>query len=283
MKIFINDMFYDEKEAKISVFDHGLLYGDGIFEGIRIYNGKIFKLEEHVDRLFVSAKAIYMDIWMSKKDICEMLKEAVRLNRKDNGYIRLIVTRGVGTMGIDPEGCLKATIIAIVCDITLYPERYYEEGIDLITSSYRRIPVESFDVRVKSLNYLNNIMAKIEANNQNCPESIMLNTNGYVAECTGDNIFIIKDNVLKTPALYHGVLEGITRNLVLEIGNELGLRSEETTITRFDLFNADECFMTGTAAEIVPVISIDKNIIKDGKPGQLTRSINKIYKKRIIN
>jgi branched-chain amino acid aminotransferase len=276
--IYIDGQFYTKENAKISVFDHGLLYGDGIFEGIRIYNHRIFKLNEHVKRLYESARAIYLNIGMAAPEMAGLLNQMVAKSGKQNGYIRLVVTRGDGPLGIDPEKCAKATIIIIVDDIQLYPVEFYEEGIEIITSSYRRIPVECFDPRIKSLNYLNNVLAKIESKEHHCLESVMLNSGGFVTECTGDNIFIVKDNILKTPATYHGALEGVTRSVVLEIGDQLGLKPEEGTLTRFDLYNADECFLTGTGAEIIPVVGVDKIAIGDGRPGVLTGRIISRFK-----
>lgn len=273
MKIFIDDKFYEEEEAKISVFDHGLLYGDGVFEGIRIYDRKIFKLKEHVKRLYESAKAIFLKINYSSEEMEKILKEAVRVNEKVDGYIRVIVTRGDGPLGIDPFRCDKSKLIVIVGDITLYPKEFYDNGIEIITSSYRRIPSESLDPRIKSLNYLNNILAKIEAKQNNYFESVMLNTRGFVSECTGDNIFIIKNGVIITPPSFDGALEGITRNTVLQLANKLQIPSKETSLTRFDLYNADECFLTGTAAEIIPATKIDGNPINDAKVGSVTRKI----------
>jgi len=278
MKIYIDGQFYDECDAKISVFDHGLLYGDGVFEGIRIYNGKIFKLDEHVIRLYESAKGLNLEIGMTQEEMRKLLIEAVEINKKNDGYIRLIVTRGDGDLGLDPANCKKSKVIIIVADIKLYPEEYYLNGISIVTSSYRRIPNECFDLRIKSLNYLNNILAKIEARNNNCLECVMMNTEGYVAECTGDNIFIIKNGVMKTPATYYGALEGITREVALELGRKNGLNPQETALTRFDLYNADECFMTGTAAEIIPVIKIDNVVIGEGKPGLHTRKLIEDFK-----
>jgi branched-chain amino acid aminotransferase len=281
MKIYIDGKFYEKEEAKISVFDHGLLYGDGVFEGIRIYNGKIFKLIEHVKRLYFSAKAIFLDIGISETEMENLLIESVRVNEKRDGYIRLVVTRGEGELGIDPFRCKKASIIIIVSDIQLYPKEFYEKGIEIATSSYRRIPVECFDTRIKSLNYLNNILAKIEAKQNNYLESIMLNMNGYVAECTADNIFMVKDNVLLTPSSTTGALEGVTRNTVMNLAEDLGITVSEALLSTYDFYNADECFLTGTGAEIIPVIMIDKRSIGDGKPGKITKKILTEFKKII--
>jgi branched-chain amino acid aminotransferase len=273
MKIYIDGTYYDQSQALIPVFDHGLLYGDGVFEGLRIYNDHIFKLHEHLIRIQESAKAILLDIGMSFHDLECAVRETVRVNKKKNGYIRLVITRGDGLLGLDPSTCPKARVIIIVGDIQIYPEEYYTKGIKLITSSYRRIPAECFDVRIKSLNYLNNILAKIEARQAGCLECVMLNTAGHVAECTADNIFTVKKNQLFTPPSHEGALEGITRNTVIELAQSLGINVAESILTRFDLYNADECFLTGTAAEIIPVISIDNRTIGSGSPGPITGKI----------
>jgi len=273
MKIYIDGNYYDPKDATVSVFDHGLLYGDGIFEGIRIYHGNIFKLREHLIRLYESATALMLDIGMSIDSLEAAVRDTVRINNRANGYIRLVVTRGEGTLGVDPSSCKKACIIIITGDIQLYPQENYTLGISLITSSYRRIPVDCFDVRVKSLNYLNNVLAKIEARQAGCQESIMLNNSGHVAECTGDNIFIVKNGKLLTPAPYEGALNGITRQTVLELAESLGISTAETILTRFDLYTADECFLTGTGAEIIPAVNIDKRSIGKGSPGPVTLKI----------
>lgn len=278
MKIYIDGKYYDESNAMISVFDHGLLYGDGIFEGIRIYNHKIFRLHEHITRLYDSAKALLLDIGMTQAQMQNVVHEVVAANNKQNGYIRLIITRGEGLLGIDPFTCKKARVIIIVGDIQLYPEEYYQKGIAIITSSYRRISPECFDVRVKSLNYLNNVLAKIEARNAGCLECVMLNSSGHVTECTADNIFIVKNNTLLTPQTYQGALDGITRITVLELAESLGIRSAETILTRYDLYTADECFLTGTGAEIIPVTNIDARIIGSGKPGQITVKLINSFK-----
>jgi branched-chain amino acid aminotransferase len=275
--IYIDGQFYEKAEAKISVYDHGFLYGDGVFEGIRIYNRRIFKLKEHLKRLYESAQAIYLRIGMEPAELEELLTRMAEQSGKANGYIRLVVSRGDGPLGIDPSQCPRARMVIILDDIQLYPAEFYEKGIAIITSSYRRIPVECFDLRIKSLNYLNSVLAKNEARQHNCLESVMLNTNGFVAECTGDNIFIVKDGILKTPAAYHGALAGITRGVVLEIGDRLGLKPVETTLTRFDLYNADECFLSGTGAEIIPVVSIDGIKIGDGGPGVTTGKVVSLF------
>jgi len=282
MKIYIDGKYYAREDAVISVFDHGLLYGDGVFEGIRIYNGKVFKLTEHIERLFQSAKAIHLDITMKKGEMEAAVLEAVKINRKDNGYIRLIVTRGVGPLGIEPTTCKKPTVIIIISDIQLYPQGYYKKGIEIVTASSKRMPSDCLDPRIKSLNYLNNIMAKIEAKNAGCLEAVMLNKEGFVAECTGDNIFIVKNRELFTPAPYHGALDGITMETVIDLGTSLGFKMHQAALTRYDLYNADECFMTGTGAEIIPVVRIDQRVIGNGKPGEITKKLIKKFKDLVM-
>ena len=277
MKIYIDDKYYDEKNAKISVFDHGLLYGDGIFEGIRAYNGRVFKLKEHIDRLFYSAKAILLSIPMSHGDLMKVTVETCRKNKIRNGYIRLVVTRGVGGLGLNPNKCKKPSIIVIADKIQLYPAEYYERGLDIITVPTVRNLHSALNPAIKSLNYLNNILAKIEANNGGCEEAVMLNSEGFVAECTGDNLFIVKGGQLLTPPLSAGALYGITRGVVMDLGRELGLQVSEPNLTRYDLFNADECFLTGTGAELIPVVKIDGRVIGSGKPGPVTRKLVESY------
>ncbi len=277
MKIYINGEYFDKEKAKISVFDHGLLYGDGIFEGIRIYNGTIFKLKEHVKRLYASAKTIFLDIPMTEKEMEKALLEAYKENYKKEGYIRLVVTRGDGDLGVDPAKCKKANVIIIVDDISLYPKEFYENGIAVITASTQRISPAAFDVRVKSLNYLNNVLAKIEARQAGVLEAIMLTNQGYVAECTADNIFIVKNNKLFSPSSYHGALEGITLNTIIELAEKDKIKTEFATLTRYDLYNADECFFSGTGAELMPVIKIDGRSIGNGKPGPVTKKLLKDF------
>jgi branched-chain amino acid aminotransferase len=278
MKIFIDGNYYDEKNAKISVFDHGLLYGDGVFEGIRAYNGRVFKLKEHIDRLFYSAKAILLDIPMSHAELMKATVETCRKNKLKAGYIRLVVTRGVGTLGLNPNRCKKGSVIIIADKIQLYPEEMYERGMDIVTVATTRNLHNAVNPAIKSLNYLNNILAKIEANNAGVEEAIMLNSDGYVAECTGDNIFIVKGNQIFTPPLSAGALYGITRGTVIDLARESGLQVTEPNLTRYDLFNADECFLTGTGAEVIPVIKIDGRVIGTGKPGGVTKSLVAKYR-----
>lgn len=277
MEIYINGEWCPEEEAKISVFDHGLLYGDGLFEGIRIYNGKIFKLEEHIDRLFEGAAAIRLDLGKSKDEFKALLQESMKRNRKEDGYIRLLATRGKGSLGISHLSCPKAGIVIICQDIQLYPAEHYETGIPIVTAASRRLSARIFDPRIKSLNYLNNVLAKMEAQDAGCLEAVMLNEEGYVCECTGDNIFIVKNGKLLTPAPWHGLLEGITRNTIIELAKELAVEVEETTLTRFDLYTADECFLTGSGAELIPVTAVDKRPIASGLPGTLTLRLKKAF------
>jgi branched-chain amino acid aminotransferase len=283
MKIYIDGKYYDRAEARISVFDHGLLYGDGVFEGLRIYGGRVFKLKEHIERLYMSAKAVLLDIPMTPDEMGNAVSEAVKVNGKENGYIRLIVTRGEGQLGIDPSSCPRPSVIIIVGDIQMYPDEYYEKGVAIITSSSRRMPSDCLDPRIKSLNYLNNIMAKLEARQAGCLEAVMLNGEGFIAECTGDNIFIVKNNELLTPAPYQGALDGITMQTVLELAESIGIKTHQTTMTRYDLYNADECFMTGTGAEIIPVTGIDGRMIGDGKPGDVMRRLVKGFREIVAS
>lgn len=278
MKVYIDGKFYDEKNAKISVFDHGLLYGDGIFEGIRAYNGRVFKLKEHIDRLFCSAKSILLNLPLSHEAISEAVVEACRRNKLRDGYVRLVVTRGVGGLGLNPKKCRAPSLIIIADRIQLYPPEYYARGLDLITVPTTRNLHSALNPAIKSLNYLNNILAKIEANNGGCEEAIMLNAEGYVAECTGDNIFIVKGGQMFTPPLSAGALYGITRGVVMELAEEASFKVSEPNLTRYDLFNADECFLTGTGAELIPVVKIDGRVIGSGKPGPVTNSLVKKYK-----
>ena len=278
MKVFINGKFIDEKKASVSVFDHGLLYGDGVFEGIRAYNGRVFKLQEHVDRLFCSAKAILLKIPMSQKAICDAVLGTCRRNKIRNGYIRLVVTRGSGTLGLDPNRCKKPQVIIIAATIQLYPKKIYERGLEIVTVPTTRNHANAVNPAIKSLNYLNNILAKIEANNAGCLEAIMLNSQGFVAECTGDNIFILNDKKMLTPQLSSGALHGITRGVVMGLAKEMGIEVAEPNLTRYDLFNAAECFITGTAAEVVPVVKIDGRTVGNGRPGKLTAKFIKAYK-----
>jgi branched-chain amino acid aminotransferase len=279
MKIYINGKFYEKNEAKISVFDHGLLYGDGVFEGIRSYNRLVFKLKEHIDRLFESAKSIMLQIPLTKEQLIKAVILTLKENNLKDAYIRLVVTRGEGDLGLDPRKCRGHQTVIIIADrIVLYPEKFYKEGLKIITvPTIRNLP-EALNPQIKSLNYLNNILAKIEAANAGFDEAIMLDSLGYVAECTGDNIFIVKCNHLYTPPQCMGTLRGITRDAVLEIARNSRLPVHEHVITRHEVYIADECFLTGTAAEIIPVVNVDGRTIGAGRPGKLTLSLMKKFK-----
>src|SRR3954471_1404989 len=270
LTIFLDGKFVPESEAKVSVFDHGLLYGDGIFEGIRFYNGRVFRLDEHTDRLWDSARSICLDIPMSKEAMNEALLETVRRNNLRDGYIRQIVTRGVGNLGLNPAQCSNPSIIIIATTIALYSEEAYRNGLTVVTCATRRTGAAQLNPAVKSLNYLNNVMARIEANLAGADEALMLNEAGNVAECTADNVFVIKKGRIFTPPISAGALRGITRSVVFEVAAELGLKITETDVTRHDVFIADECFLTGTAAEVIPVVKADGRQIGTGKPGAIT-------------
>jgi len=278
MKVYLNGKFVDASKAVVSVFDHGLLYGDGVFEGIRSYNGRIFKLREHIDRLFESAHTIMLRVPMSKPALLETVKQSLRVNRLRDAYIRLVVTRGEGDLGLDPRKCTAPTVFIIADKIELYPRRLYEQGLELITVATQRNVPEALNPQIKSLNYLNNILAKIEAITAGYEEAIMLSHSGYVTECTGENIFLVKSKRLLTPPPYIGVLRGITRETVMELGTKQRLDVREELLTRYDLFNADEVLLTGTAAEIIPVVKIDGRVIGGGKPGPVTRKLQQGFR-----
>ncbi|MEE9259743.1 MAG: branched-chain-amino-acid transaminase [Candidatus Scalindua sediminis] len=279
LKVYINGKLYPKEDAKISVFDHGLLYGDGVFEGIRCYNGRMFKFSEHIDRLYNSARAIYLEIPMTKEEIKNAVKDTLDANNMKDSYIRLVVTRGIGKLGLDPFNCSKPQIIIITDLIELYPRELYEKGLDAIVVPTIRNHYEALNPKIKSLNYLNNILAKIECINAGAAEGVMLNKDGYVAECTGDNIFIVEGNEILTPPTYAGILVGITRNVVIDLVIKAGMVVKEEQLTRYDLYVADECFLTGTAAGIIPVVRIDGRKISSGKPGKITRSLLEKYNK----
>ncbi len=277
MKIFIDGSLVDESEAKISVFDHGLLYGDGVFEGIRFYNGRVFRLREHLERLVDSARVILLEIPMTLEELEAGVIETIRANGLRNGYVRLVVTRGVGSLGLSPYGC-KPSVIIIAASIALYKQELYEKGLEVVTCSTRRVAPAALSPAVKSLNYLNNVLAKLEALNAGAGEGLMLNEQGYVAECTGDNVFILKRGVLATPPATAGALRGITRDVVIEIAERLEVPVVEREMTRYDIYTADECFLTGTAAEIIPVVLLDKRPIGDGRPGEMTRRFAEVFR-----
>lgn len=277
MKIWLDGTLVDENEAKISVFDHGLLYGDGIFEGIRIYNGRVFRLEEHVRRLLLSAKAILLKLPWSHEEVVKATCETVAANGLKDGYIRLVITRGRGELGLSPFLCPTPSMIIIAASIKLYPEEFYQKGLKIITCATRRPTPGSLMPQVKSLNYLNNVMAKVEAIQANALEAVMLNEQGYVAECTGDNLFLIRNGVLLSPRISDGSLDGITREVIIELAAKLGIEFREVQMTRYDIYTADECFLTGTAAEVIPVVALDQREIGDGKPGPLTQKFLRAF------
>lgn len=282
MKIYLDGKFVDRADAKISVFDHGLLYGDGVFEGIRIYQGNIFRLEEHLERLEYSAKAILLDMPWTRKEISDATCETCRQNNLSDGYIRLVITRGVGDLGMSPWLCSKPSIIIIADKISLYPAEHYTNGLSLVTVPTRRLSPAVLPPMIKSLNYLNNILAKLEARQAGCLEAIMLNEQGYVAECTGDNIFIVHKGEILTPSASQGALKGITRGAILDIAKELGIPMREVDLTRYDIWNADECFLTGSAAEVVPVVKLDARVIGSGKPGAITKRVLDAFHQRVV-
>ena len=278
MKVYLNGKFVDQSKAVVSVFDHGLLYGDGVFEGIRSYDGLVFKLREHIDRLFESAHTIMLKIPLSRAELIDVVKQSLRINKLHDAYIRLVVTRGEGDLGLDPRKCSHPTVFVIADKIELYPKKLYEQGLELITVATQRNVPEALNPQIKSLNYLNNILAKIEAINAGYEEAIMLSPSGYVTECTGENIFLVKGKQLVTPPPYIGVLRGITRQTVMALGVKQRLAVREDLVTRHDLFNADEVFLTGTAAEIVPVVKIDGRTIGTGKPGPATKKLQLAFR-----
>ena len=277
MKVYLNGKFVDESQAVVSVFDHGLLYGDGVFEGIRAYNGLVFRLQEHIDRLYESAHTIMLKIPLTKEEMTEAVKASLRVNKLRDGYVRLVVTRGEGDLGLDPRKCARATTFIIANKIQLYSQKLYDQGLALITVATQRNVPEALNPQIKSLNYLNNILAKIEAVNAGYEEAIMLSHSGYVTECTGENIFIVRGKQLLTPPPYVGVLRGITRQTVMDLGAQQKLHVKEDLLTRHDLFNADEVFLTGTAAEIVPVVKIDGRVIGAGHPGAQTKKLQHAF------
>lgn len=277
MKIYLNGRFVDRKDAKVSVFDHGLLYGDGAFEGIRSYQGLVFKLQEHIDRLYATAHTLMIGIPLTRTQMIKAVVDTLKANKLQDAYIRVIVTRGEGDLGLDPRKCLGGPNIIVITDkITLYPKQLYAQGMEIITVPTARHCPEALDPRLKSLNYLNNILAKIEANNSGYCEAIMLDSQGYVAECTGDNIFIMKNGILSTPS--QGRLRGITLDTVLALAVKSRIRTEERLITRHEVYTADECFLTGTAAEIIPVVKVDGRTIGAGMPGPQTRKMIRLFK-----
>jgi branched-chain amino acid aminotransferase len=276
-KVYISGKLYEKADAKISVFDHGLLYGDGVFEGIRSYGGKVFRLDAHVERLFASAKAIGLQIPMSREETARAVIETLAANKLTDAYIRLMVTRGAGSLGLDPRRTTDPQVIIITDQISLYPEELYEHGLKIITSGTTRNHPNALNPKIKSLNYLNNILAKIEGTHAGCLEALMLNHKGEVAECTGDNIFLVRHGVLKTPPSDAGILEGITRGAVIELARQAGYTVLECTLDRYDVYTADECFLTGTAAELIPVVECDGRVLGSGRPGPITRELHERF------
>jgi len=277
LQIYISGKYYDKENAKISVYDHGLLYGDGVFEGMRSYGGKVFRLKQHLDRLWDSAKAIWLKIPMTQDDMAKAVTDTLAKNNIKDGYIRLVITRGSGPLGLDPNKCSNPEVIIITDHIQLYPKEFYENGLKIITASSIRNHPAALSPRIKSLNYLNNIMAKIEGMQAGCVEALMLNQKGEIAECTGDNIFLIKRGKLLTPPIDAGILEGITREAVIEIAQKAGIEVQQIPLTRHDVFIADEVFLTGSAAEVIPVVEVDSRVIGNGKPGPITKDLTKRF------
>ena len=275
--IFMNDRLVPEDEAKVSVFDHGLLYGDGVFEGLRSYAGTVFRLDAHLDRLWASARAICLEIPLSKAAVAKAVNDTLAANKLVDGYVRLVVTRGAGSLGLDPNRTKNPQVIVIADTISLYPREFYEQGLKIVTAATQRVQSAALSPRIKSLNYLNNIMAKLEGLRAGCVEALMLNHKGEVAECTGDNVFVVRSGVLLTPPPDAGILEGITRNAVMELARAAGIDCREATLTRHDLYTADECFLTGTAAEVIPVVDIDGRTIGAGTPGPITKQLTTAF------
>lgn len=282
MKIYLDGKLVDAAEAKVSVFDHGLLYGDGIFEGIRLYGGNVFRLKEHLERLEYSAKALLLKLPMTRKEFSDAVCETCRANGLTDGYIRLVVTRGVGDLGLSPWLCPKPSVFIIADKIALYPTEYYEKGLEIVTVATRRMSPAAVSPSIKSLNYLNNILAKIEARQAGALEAIMLNEQGFVAECTGDNVFVVHKGKIYTPSAQQGGLKGITRDSIFDIAAGIGLSVEEHDLTRYDVWNADEVFLTGTGAEVIPVVKLDGREIGTGKPGPIFAKVLAAFRQRVL-
>ncbi|KYD15227.1 branched-chain-amino-acid transaminase [Parageobacillus sp. VR-IP] len=281
--IFLNGEFVTKENAKISVYDHGFLYGDGVFEGIRVYSGNVFRLREHIDRLYNSAKSILLTIPYTKEEMIHYVVETIRKNQYQDAYIRLVVSRGVGDLGLDPYNCQKPQVVIIAEPLALFPKHLYETGIEVVTVATRRNRSDVLSPKVKSLNYLNNVLVKIEAHLANVSEALILNDQGYVAEGSGDNVFIIKDNVVYTPPGYVGALEGITRQAIIEIAQDLGYVVKEEPFTRHDVYVADEVFLTGTAAEVIAVVKVDGRVIGEGVPGPHTKRLLEEFRRRVVS
>ncbi len=282
MKIYLDGKFVDQADAKVSVFDHGLLYGDGVFEGIRAYGGNVFRLDEHLERLEYSAKAIMLDLPLSRAELAAAVCETCRQNGLTDSYIRLVVTRGVGDLGLAPWNCSKPSLFIIASKISLYPQEHYDNGLAIVTVPTRRTNPAALPPAIKSLNYLNNILGKIEARQFGALEAIMLNDQGFVAECTADNVFIIHKGTIITPAASQGALKGITRDTIFDIAKEIGAPIQENNMTRYDIWCADECFLTGTGAEVIPVTKLDGRVIGTGKPGPLTQRVLASFRRRVL-
>ena len=282
MKVYLDGKFVDSADAKVSVFDHGLLYGDGVFEGIRLYGGNVYRLDEHLERLEHSAKAILLDLPLTRAEWSEAVCETCRQNGLQDGYIRLVVTRGVGDLGLAPWLCAKTSYFIIASKISLYPPEYYENGLAIVTVPTRRIGPASLPATIKSLNYLNNILGKIEAKQAGCLEAIMLNDQGFVAEATADNVFIVHKGEILTPSSSQGALKGITRSAIIGIAKDLGIPQRESNLTRYDLWCSDECFLTGSGAEVIPVVKLDGRVIGTGKPGPITQKVMAEINKTVL-
>ena len=278
-KVWISGRLYDKEDAKISVYDHGLLYGDGVFEGLRSYSGQVFRLEQHLKRLWESAQAIRLQIPISRDQMAKAVVDTLKTNEISDGYIRLVVTRGAGSLGLDPNRTSDPQVIIITDHISLYPKELYEKGLEIVTVSIPRNHPAALSPRIKSLNYLNNILAKLEGLQAGCSEALMLNHKGEVAECTGDNIFLVRSGELLTPPIDAGILEGVTRDAVIELAREAGITVQEISLTKHDVYIADECFLTGTAAEVIPVVKVDGRLIGRGEPGAMTRDLIKRFHK----
>ena len=277
LKVWINGEFFDKENAKISVFDHGLLYGDGVFEGLRSYGGKLFRLDEHMQRFYESARAILLEVPTEFEELKDAVYATLSENGIVDGYVRLLITRGTGTLGLDPHTCSNSQVVIIADNIKLYPQEFYDNGLEIVTASTIRNHPNALNSRVKSLNYLNNIMGKVEGTQAGCVEALMLNHKGDVAECTADNIFIVKDHIIATPSIDAGILAGITRATVIELAKGNGMQVNECTLSRHDIYVADECFLTGTAAEIAPTVKVDDRVIGSGKPGSVTQKLHEEF------
>jgi len=282
MVVYLDGKFVDSSDAKVSVFDHGLLYGDGVFEGIRIYGGNVYRLDEHLERLEMSAKALLLAVPLSRADMAAAVCETCRRNNLADGYIRLVITRGIGDLGLAPWLCEKPTLFIIASKISLYPQEHYDNGLSIVTVPTRRIGPDALPPTIKSLNYLNNILAKIEARQAGALEAIMLNNQGYVAECTADNIFIVQKGEILTPAASAGALKGITRATIFDIARDLKIPMRECDLTRYDVWCADECFLTGTGAEVIPVVKLDGRVIGSGKPGPITARVLESFRRKVL-